>query len=106
MAGIRDIAKAAGVKPEDVSDVFEAIFKLAKKGDQVRVAGFGTFEKRSFPGRTLQSPVINDGEVTTYGPSYRIAFKQSDQCKRRLNRKKKVETTTAPTKKPKKGKRK
>lgn len=110
MAGIRDIAKAAGVKPEDVSDIFEAIFKLAKSGEQVRVSGFGTFDKRKFPGRTLQSPVINDGEATTYGPSFRIAFKQSDQCKRRLNRKNKKraeEETAESAKKPKKkGKRK
>jgi len=108
MAGIRDIAKAAGVKPEDVSDIFEAIFKLAKSGEQVRVSGFGTFDKRKFPGRTLQSPVINDGEATTYGPSFRIAFKQSDQCKRRLNRKnkKQVEEESTSKKPKKKGKRK
>lgn len=105
MAGIRDIAKAAGVKPEDVTDVFEAVFKLAKKGDPVRIAGFGSFEKRKHPGRTISSPVINEGEETTYGPSYRIAFRQSDQCKRRLNRRKKtaeVASTSTPKKKSKK----
>lgn len=105
MAGIRDIAKAAGLKPEDVSDVFEAVFKLVKAGELVRVQGFGSFEKKKFPGRTLTSPVINDGEPTTFGPSYRVAFKQSDQCKRRMNRTLlKKKTTTK--KKGKKGKRK
>lgn len=105
MAGIRDIAKAAEVKPEDVSSVFEAVFKLVKKGETVRVSGFGHFNKRKHPGRTLASPVINDGEPTSFGPSYRIAFKQSEQCKRRLNRRKKKAAESATTTK-KKGKKK
>ena len=96
------------MKPEDVTDVFEAVFKLVKKGEPVRVSGFGSFDKRKFPGRTISSPVINDGEETTYGPSYRIAFKQSDQCKRRLNRRKKkaadVEAKATKKKDRKKGK--
>lgn len=109
MAGIRDIAKSAGLKVEDVVDVFEAVFQLAKSGEQVRVSGFGTFEKKKFPGRTLKSPVINDGEETTYGPSYRISFKSSEQCKRRLNRRSKAnkaQSSKKQKKKSKKGKRK
>jgi nucleoid DNA-binding protein len=85
MAGIRDIAKAAGLKPEVVSDVFEAVFQLVKTGEQVRVAGFGSFDRKTYPGRTVQSPVINDGTPTSFGETYRIAFRQSDQAKRRLN---------------------
>lgn len=85
MAGIREIAKAAGLKAEVVSDVFEAVFQLVKGGEQVRVAGFGSFDRKTFPGRTVKSPVINEGAPTSFGETYRIAFRQSDQAKRRLN---------------------
>ena len=85
MAGIHEIAKAAGLKAVDVTDVFEAVFQLVRAGESVRVAGFGTFDRKTFPGRTVTSPVINEGEPTTFGKSYRIAFRQSDQAKRRLN---------------------
>lgn len=85
MAGIHEIAKAAGLKAEVVTDVFEAVFQLVKSGESVRVSGFGSFDRKTFPGRTVQSPVINDGEPTKFEDSFRIAFRQSDQAKRRLN---------------------
>lgn len=93
MAGISEIAKSAGVKKDVVVDVFAAVYKLVKSGETVRISGFGSFEKKKFPGRTLSSPVINDGEPTTFSAKYRMAFRQSDQIKRRLNvkRKKKAE---------------
>jgi nucleoid DNA-binding protein len=85
MAGIHEIAKAAGLKADVVVDVFEAVFQLVRSGVSVRVSGFGSFDKKTFPGRTLKSPVINEGAPITFGESYRIAFRQSDQAKRRLN---------------------
>lgn len=85
MAGIHEIAKAAGLKAEVVTDVFEAVFQLVRSGESVRVAGFGSFDKKTFPGRTVKSPVINEGAPTTFGESFRIAFRQSDQAKKRLN---------------------
>lgn len=110
MAGIRDIAKAAGIKAEVVSDVFEAVFQLVRAGEQVRVSGFGSFDRKTFAGRTVQSPVINDGKPTTYGETYRIGFRQSDQAKRRMNLSKKKREREAkrredatPKKKKKKG---
>ena len=86
MAGIHEIAKTAGVKNDVVVDIFEAIFRLVKSGETVRIVGFGSFEKKKFPGRTLSSPVINDGEPTTFGSTSRMSFRQSNQVKRRLNR--------------------
>jgi nucleoid DNA-binding protein len=85
MAGIHEIAKAAGLKADVVTDVFEAVFQLVRSGESVRVSGFGSFDKKTFPGRTVKSPVINEGAPITFGESYRIAFRQSDQAKRRLN---------------------
>lgn len=109
MAGIHEIAKAAGLKATDVTDVFEAVFQLVRSGESVRIAGFGSFDRKTFPGRTVTSPVINEGEPITFGKSYRIAFRQSDQAKRRLNmaRKKREAKRAAeetPRKKRKKGK--
>jgi len=85
MAGIHEIARAAGLKADVVTDVFEAVFQLVRSGESVRIAGFGSFDRKTFPGRTVQSPVINDGTPTTFGESWRMAFRQSDQAKRRLN---------------------
>lgn len=103
MAGIHEIAKAAGLKASDVTDVFEAVFQLVRSGESVRVAGFGSFDRKTFPGRTVTSPVINEGEPITFGKSYRIAFRQSDQAKRRLNmaRKKREAKRTAEDKEKK-----
>jgi nucleoid DNA-binding protein len=110
MAGIHEIAKAAGLKADVVTDVFEAIFQLVRSGESVRIVGFGSFDKKTSPGRTVESPVINEGAPITFGESFRIAFRQSDQAKRRLNmsRKKReakraeAEQTKRKKKKPKK----
>ena len=89
MAGIKDVAQRVGVKPDVISDVFEAIFTMIKKGDRVRIIGFGSFERKTFPGRKLQTPLVNDGSAFCFPDSYRVAFKQSQQAKGRLNRKRK-----------------
>lgn len=107
-AGLGEIARAANVKRDVVVDVFEAVFQLVRDGEVVRVTGFGTFERKSFPGRTVQSPVINEGEPMTFGDVYRLSFRQSRQAKRRLNvRVKAKEKDAAPvaSKKSKKKKR-
>jgi hypothetical protein len=49
------------------------------------VSGFGSFDRKTFPGRVVESPVINDGKPTRYGETYRVTFRTSDQAKRRLN---------------------
>ncbi len=96
MSGIRDIAKGAGVKTEDVVDIFEEILRRVRKDERVKVAGFGSFGKKSFPGRTLTSPVINDGIPVKFETSFRIGFNCSSQAKKRLNMKRKKK---APAKK-------
>jgi nucleoid DNA-binding protein len=102
MAGIQDVARTAGVKTDVVVDVFEAVYSLVKAGKTVRISGFGSFEKKKFPGRTLSSPVINDGKPTTFGSKSRMAFRQSDQIKRRLNAKRKKKVSKKPIQKKRK----
>lgn len=102
MAGIKDIARGAGVRKEDVVDVFEEILRLVKRGETAKIVGFGSFQKKSFPGRTITSSVINDGEPTQFGKSLRIAFKQSEGAKKRMNKKRKSKATKTTKKKTKK----
>lgn len=99
MSGIGDIAKGAGVRTDVIFDVFEEIFRRLRKGETVKVAGFGSFDKRSFPGRTQQSPVIKDGKPFKFDKSYRIGFKCSAQAKKRLNMKRKKKATKKAKKK-------
>lgn len=87
MSGIDDIARTAGVKSTDVRNVFEAVLQLVHKNETVRVTGFGSFARRLYKGRTIESPQINDGEPTKYSDSYALRFKQSQTAKHRLNAK-------------------
>lgn len=105
MAGIQDVARVAGVKTDVVVDVFEAVYRLVKSGKTVRISGFGSFEKKKFPGRTITSSVINEGKPTTFGSKSRMAFRQSDQIKRRLNVKRKKKVSKKTTQKKRKVKR-
>ena len=89
MAGIRDIAKGAGVKTDVIVDIFEEIFRQIRRGETVKIAGFGSFVKKMFPGRTQTSPVINDGKPFKFPDSFRLAFSSSVQAKKRLNMKRK-----------------
>lgn len=87
MSGIVDVAKGASVKQDIVVDVFEEILKRVSNGEQVRIKGFGTFEQRTYPGRTLRTPAVNDGEPITFSDSIMLKFRQSAIAKRRLNAK-------------------
>jgi nucleoid DNA-binding protein len=87
MSGIIDIAKGASVKPEIVEEIFEEIFTRVKAGDQVRIKGFGTFQAKKYPGRTLTSPTVNGGEPVQFPDSMMLKFRQSHLAKVRLNTK-------------------
>jgi nucleoid DNA-binding protein len=66
MAGIRDIARRAHVKPEAVTAVFEAITSiLSEDKEDVRLAGFGTFQANIQEPRVVHSPVLPGGVGTS-----------------------------------------
>lgn len=86
MSGMVDIAKSIGVKQEVVSEVFEEILKRVDNGEEVRIKGFGTFKGKIYPGRTLQSPTVNDGKPIKFGDSVTLKFRQSQLAKQHLNK--------------------
>lgn len=58
-----------------VSRVFDALTaSLQNVGDQVRIAGFGTFKRKIRPGRTARNP--RTGESFTTSDAEVISFKQ------------------------------
>lgn len=86
MSGMTDIAKSIGVKQEVVNDVFQEIMKRVDAGEEVRIKGFGAFKGKIYPGRTLQSPTVNDGKPIKFGDSVTLKFRQSQLAKQRLNK--------------------
>lgn len=85
MAGIEDIAKTAGVKKDDVQSVFEAIVQLVGNDEVVRITGFGSFQRRLYKGRSIESPIVNDGKPLPFRDAFALRFKQSMTAKHRLN---------------------
>ncbi|MFZ4857942.1 MAG: HU family DNA-binding protein [Desulfuromonadaceae bacterium] len=72
MAGIADVAKAAGVKEAEVKAVFEAIKNSA---DRVIIKGFGTFETKTRAARMGRNP--QTGETISIQEKKVLAFKAS-----------------------------
>lgn len=85
MSGIQDVAREAGLKPEIVSNLFEAILHAVSRGEKVRIKGIGTFERKLYKGRTLVTPAVNEGEPIKYPDSFVLKFHQSQLAKRRIN---------------------
>jgi len=108
MSGLVEVAKEAGLKPDVVANVFETILSMAANGELVRIKGFGTFQRRSYKGRTLVTPAVNGGNPITYPDSFVLKFHQSGLAKRRINivakkAEKAAKEASAAEKKPKKG---
>jgi nucleoid DNA-binding protein len=94
---LHDIAKEVGLNPikddengirldtsEVLEDFFNTIIEHCKNGETVRIKNFGTFKARVYKGRTLKSPLLEDGEIT-FGDQLVLRFHQSLVAKRRLN---------------------
>lgn len=85
MSGVSEICKESGLKPDVVVSVFETILSMVASGEKVRLKGFGSFERKVYPGRTLTTPAVNGGEPMKYPDSYLLKFHQSNLAKRRIN---------------------
>lgn len=83
MAGVNEIARAAGVHSTVVMQVFEAIAKLVQD-EHVVVKTFGTFRTTTSPARTITSPQLPGGSVSI--PERRkIRFRSAPTMKDLLN---------------------
>jgi nucleoid DNA-binding protein len=87
MSGIVDVARGAHLKSDVITDVFEEILKQVRAGERVRIKGFGSFEMKTYPGRTLRTPAVNGGKPITFKASKVLKFRQSGLAKKRLNAK-------------------
>lgn len=77
MAGLKDIARKAGVRPEYVERVVDAIVELIAEGnDFVVLRNFGTFRRHHQPAREVISPQLPGGKATVPEKTV-IKFKHS-----------------------------
>jgi len=53
-------------------------------GGQVKLRGFGVFEAKTFKGRTLKSPLMDDGEIE-FPDQLVLRFRQSQAAKSLIN---------------------
>ena len=83
MAVLQDVSKKSGVNQDMIATVFSAILSLVASGEDVKVQGFGTFKRRLFKGRTLNTPLMSKPVV--YQDSYVFKFHQSNLAKIALN---------------------
>ena len=65
MAGIKNLARRAGLQTDDVQSVFDALTVLLSTGEDIRIPNFGTFQAKVQEPRKINSPVLPDGEVTS-----------------------------------------
>ncbi len=97
MAGMADIAKEAGLNPvvdpetgrkihtnEVLDRFFEIILEKVAAGERVHIKGFGSFSMKLYKGRTLNSPLMEGGEVT-FNDQQTLRFSQSSLAKAKLN---------------------
>lgn len=60
MAGKSEVARAAGVLPSAVDQVFGSILHMIRTGQEVRISGFGTFSKAHREGRKGRNPATGE----------------------------------------------
>ena len=65
MAGIKKLARRAGLQTDDVRSVFDALTVTLAEGESVRVPNFGTFSPQIQEPRTVNSPVLPEGAATS-----------------------------------------
>lgn len=74
MAGIKDVAKQAGLKEEQIKQVFEAVEGIVLH-ERVTIKGFGTFQIKTRHARIGRNPKTGEEikipakEVMTFKPS-------------------------------------
>ena len=85
MAGIREIARDARVKPQIIRDIFTSILERVNAGEVVRITRFGVFKPVTYKSRQMNTPLVNDGEPFNTAKTRALRFNQSQIAKRILN---------------------
>lgn len=85
MAGIKEIARDARVKPQVIRDIFASILERVNKGEVVRITRFGVFKPVVYKPRKMETPLVNDGEPFNTAKTRALRFNQSQIAKRILN---------------------
>lgn len=87
MAGIREVARHAGIQPGQAQDLFQAVATMLGSGDydHITIKGFGTFRLKKVPSRVLQTPIIDGGKPIRTTEGHTIHFSPSDAAKGRVS---------------------
>lgn len=84
---INSVAKATGLSKaasaKTVDAFCDSIKKALKKGDEVRLIGFGTFKRRHVPAKTVRNP--RDGSPVKVPASNRVKFSAGKDLKAAAN---------------------
>ncbi|MFI4984288.1 MAG: HU family DNA-binding protein [Rickettsiales bacterium] len=84
---INSVAKSAGLTKADAQravDAFcETVKKAMKKGEEVRLIGFGTFKTRNVPAKTVRNP--RDGSPVKVKACTRVKFSAGKDLKDAAN---------------------
>lgn len=89
MAGINELKKVAGVSSQTVTDVCNAILELTRKGEDVRIQGFGTFKKHHKEAYTGRNPATGEDvdvpakDVLKFKPAKDVDMNLPKAAKRR-----------------------
>ena len=85
MAGLKDIAKTAGINDDLAERIIEAIGATLERGEAVRIRGLGSFTPVEKGERTFKTSVMH-GRSTTKPAHTAIKFSSSTILNKRLNR--------------------
>ena len=84
---VNSVAKAAGVSKASSNDAVNAVFnsikQAVKKGNVVRIIGFGTFSTRKVPARTVRNP--RNGSPVKVPACNRVKFSAGKELKDAAN---------------------
>ncbi len=83
MAGTYDIAKRAGIDGDLAQRFIDAVVEAICEGDRVALRGLGSFQLRTLPARTYDTPVMK--QAVTKPERDTIGFKPSAWTVDKLN---------------------
>lgn len=86
MAGVKELARNAGVRADKAQDLFQALLTMLGSGEyrRITIKGFGTFRLVPVRSRVLSTPIVADGAPIQTSAGHTIRFNPSDNAKARV----------------------